>query len=105
VYERESDSALVLAAGVPDAWLTGAGVNVHGLSTWWGPLSYTATRDTSGITVQVLSGIRVPPGGLLVSRPGDQPVRVVTVNGAVTQADAAGAVVVRAVPAIVVFRP
>jgi hypothetical protein len=105
VYERESDSALVLAAGVPDAWLTGAGVNVHGLSTWWGPLSYTANRDTSGITVQVLSGIRVPPGGLLVSRPGDQPVRVVTVNGAVTQADAAGAVVVRAVPAIVVFRP
>ena len=24
VYERESDSALVLAAGVPDAWLTGS---------------------------------------------------------------------------------
>jgi hypothetical protein len=105
VYERESDSALVLAAGIPDAWLAGAGVNVRGLSTWWGPLSYTARRDTLGITVQISSGIRVPPGGLLVSRPGDEPAGIVTVNGAVTQGDAAGAVVVRAVPATIVFRP
>jgi hypothetical protein len=105
VYERESDSSLVLAAGVPDAWLTGAGVNVHGLSTWWGLISYTATQDTSGITVQISSGIRMPPGGLLVSRPGDRVARHVTVNGALARADSAGAVVVRAVPATIVFQP
>jgi hypothetical protein len=105
VYERESDSALVLAAGIPDGWLTGAGVNVHGLSTWWGPLSYTAAQDTSGVVVRISSGIRIPPGGLLVARPGDRVARSVTVNGGPARADSAGAVVVRAVPATVVFRP
>jgi hypothetical protein len=105
VYERESDSALVIAAGIPSAWLVGHGVDVHALSTWWGLLSYTVTQDAAGITVQISSGIRVPPGGLLVFRPGDQPARRVTVNGSATPTDSAGSVVVRAVPATIVFRP
>ena len=32
-YEREGDQALVLAAGVPPAWLAGPGITVKGLRT------------------------------------------------------------------------
>ena len=32
-YEREADDALVIAAGIPEAWLDGEGVSVRGLRT------------------------------------------------------------------------
>ena len=44
-YERENDRSLVLAAGVPVAWMDGAGVTVEGLRTPWGTLGYTLRRD------------------------------------------------------------
>ena len=105
VYERESDSALVIAAGIPDAWLTGSGVNVRRLSTWWGPITYTAARSDSGITVQISDGIHVPSGGLVVHTPGDTAARRATVNGVPASVDSAGAVLVRSVPARIVFMP
>src|SRR5690606_37836366 len=45
VYERESDQALVLAAGIPKAWLDGGGeVGVKRLPTWYGTLNYVLRR-------------------------------------------------------------
>ena len=40
-YERESDQSLVVADGVPVAWLAGEGVGVQGLRTPYGPLAYS----------------------------------------------------------------
>src|SRR5262249_7617964 len=40
-YERESDRALVIAAGIPAAWIDDKGVGVDRLRTPYGLLSYT----------------------------------------------------------------
>ena len=55
VYEREQDEALVLAAGIPDKWVTDpAGVEVVGMPTYYGNLNYTLkshATDDGGIEV------------------------------------------------------
>ncbi len=65
-YERESDRALVLAAGVPDAWITApGGVAVRRLPTPWGLLEYSLTAEGTGARLRVGAGITVPPGGIV----------------------------------------
>jgi hypothetical protein len=67
-YERESDDALVLGAGIPASWLD-RGVRVRGLRTIYGPLSFSARRVGERIVVNI-SGVRVPRGGIVVQMPG-----------------------------------
>jgi hypothetical protein len=67
-YERESDDALVLGAGIPLSWLD-RGVRVRGLRTIYGPLNFSARRSGKGIIVNI-SGIRVPRGGIVLQLPG-----------------------------------
>lgn len=87
-YERESEGALVIGAGVPLAWLSGGrGVRVERLRTSHGKLGYSMKRTARGIVVRVEPGIAVPPGGIVIVSPFD---------GHET--------VVRAVPAQVVIR-
>ena len=64
-YERESDDALVLGAGIPSSWLD-HGVRVRGLRTIYGPLNFSARRDGKRIVVNI-SGVRVPRGGIVVA--------------------------------------
>jgi hypothetical protein len=77
-YERASDEALVLAAGVPAAWLAGGEpVRVARLSTWWGPLDYELRRAGDGaLRMRVGGGLRVPPGGVVLAPPGAEPLTV-----------------------------
>jgi len=72
-YERESDQALVLAAGVPPEWLDEAGVTVQDLRTPYGLLSYSLKRQGTRVILRVVGGSRVPPGGLVLVWPGKQP--------------------------------
>jgi hypothetical protein len=67
-YERESDDALVLGAGIPSSWLD-RGVRVTGLRTIYGSLNFSARRDGRRIVVNI-SGVRVPRGGIVVQLPG-----------------------------------
>jgi hypothetical protein len=69
-YERESDSTLVLCAGVPEKWLTGDGLSVTGLQTRWGTVAYTLRRkgDIVRLTLDG-SALRVPPGGIEIAPP------------------------------------
>ena len=67
-YERESDDALVLGAGIPSSWLD-RGVRVRGLRTIYGPLNFSARRVGKRILVNV-SGVRVPRGGIVLQLPG-----------------------------------
>jgi hypothetical protein len=78
VYERASDQALVLAAGVPAAWLASEGpLRVARLSTWWGPLDYELRRAGPGaLRMRVSGGLSVPPGGVVLAPPGVAPVTV-----------------------------
>jgi hypothetical protein len=103
VYEREADSALVIGAGIPEAWLADSGVAVSRLSTWWGPLSYSAQRQGSVVTVAIAGGLRIPPGGLVIHSPGSLPFSRATVNGAPAALAPGGTVLVRSLPARIAF--
>ena len=105
-YERESDSSLVIGAGIPVSWvMERPGVTVRRLSTHYGPLSYTIRNEAGRARVSMSAGLTMPPGGVVVYSPFAQPVREVRVNGVASAIGTAGGVVVRSLPAEVVFQP
>jgi len=82
VQERAGDEALVLAAGVPEAWLAAPGVRVRGLATWWGPLDLTLVASGPARVRLAFGGaLRPPPGGLVIESPLPRPLREVVVDG------------------------
>ncbi|HET7458537.1 MAG TPA: hypothetical protein VFJ74_12880, partial [Gemmatimonadaceae bacterium] len=112
-YDRESDSALVVAAGVPAAWTTEApGVVVRGLRTPYGALDLTVRAEGDSLRVRVSGLTRVPPGGVVVRPPLRAGAARFTVEidgvavGGVHRDAASGEaeVVVRRLPATVTFR-
>ena len=80
-YERERDRAIVLAAGVPETWLDAAGVEVKGLATPYGPLSYSLRGEGDRILLTIGAIARVPPGGFVFARPARRPPGPALVNG------------------------
>jgi hypothetical protein len=82
-YERESDQALVLAAGIPRSWLEGGSeVGVKRLPTWYGTLSYKLGLEEPDKLRLVLSGdLALPSGKIILKAPADRPIRSVAVNG------------------------
>lgn len=104
-FERPADRALVVGAGVPASWLKDApeGVEVRGLRTPYGPLSYRLREANGALTLSIREGTRIPPGGVVFSLPPSAAGAAVTVDG--VEARAAGnEVVVRKLPAEVVVR-
>ncbi len=70
VHERESDDALVLAAGVPPAWLDDpAGISVTNWPTEFGSISYTLTRSGNTLTLEATGAPRTPAGGIAIWLP------------------------------------
>ncbi|MFL5640089.1 MAG: discoidin domain-containing protein, partial [Gemmatimonadaceae bacterium] len=81
-YERESDSSLVIGAGVRDEWVReDPGIRVSNLSTEYGPLNYDMRAVGKVVTLNLRTGIRMPPGGIVVYSPLDQPILSATVDG------------------------
>ena len=79
-YEHEGDRSLVLAAGVPMAWLQGEGVAIERLRTPYGPLSWqaraTAPAPGSAIEFEVQALRELPTGGLWLRGPWPASARV-----------------------------
>ena len=100
-YERESDHALVLAAGVVPAWLAvEPGVGVKRLPTYFGVLSYTLRSEGDGALRMRLTGdVNVPAGGIVLAPPLPRPLTAVTVNGKAQQDFGADTVTIREFPA------
>jgi hypothetical protein len=71
-YTRDVDQALVIAAGVPAAWLDGEGVSVEQLRTPYGELGYRFKRDGKRVSLELSPGLQVPPGGVMVKWPFDR---------------------------------
>ncbi len=88
-YEREADQSLVLAAGLAPEWLDGAGVQVTGMPTSRGSLSYSLRRvDAGTLRFEIGGGLRggglggAGPDGKMVLRPPlPAALRAVTVDG------------------------
>ena len=69
-YEREADQSLVIAAGVPAAWLDGDGIAIEHLRTPFGALSYALVRRDGRLRLEI-SGedFRMPAGGIVFAPP------------------------------------
>lgn len=97
-YERMEDEALVVAAGVPLAWLDEDEVIVDGLVTYWGTLGFTLRRTGDAVTIAV-RGDAAPPGGIVLEPPLGGRLRAAEVDGTPTES-----VVVRRCPAAATLR-
>jgi hypothetical protein len=103
-YDRDRDSTLVLAAGLPLAWIRGGGLEVHDLRTPYGRLNATFAERGDAVGVEIAGGLRVPPGGIVVLPPSRAPFHAVTIDGRAAALSSEGGAIVRRVPARVVFR-
>jgi len=100
-YERESDSTLVVGAGIPFEWARAAsGVTARGVHTWWGTLALTVRPVRHGVSL-IVGGVQ-PPGGIVVCAPFGRTPRAARVNGRAAPLRDGRAVIVRA-PAVVEF--
>ncbi|RMF72942.1 MAG: hypothetical protein D6744_16250, partial [Planctomycetota bacterium] len=82
VYERESDQALVLAAGVRDAWCEESeGVRVLAFPTHYGLITYSLRSAGASLVLELNSEITSPPGGIIIRNPKSTPIRAASVNG------------------------
>jgi hypothetical protein len=103
-YERESDSALVIGAGIPEVWLADSeSVGVEKLPTYYGPLTFRMRRTPRGASVEVSGGIDLPPGGVEVRAPLDQPPRAVLADGVEAVLERGAGVKVRTLPTRIDF--
>ncbi len=68
-YERDSDHALILAAGVPDSWIDSpGGVAVRHLPTPWGLLNYSLKKEGGSVKLRVGGELKLPPGGIVYGK-------------------------------------
>jgi hypothetical protein len=103
-YEREADSALVVGDGLAERWvMEQPGVSVKGLSTYFGPLTYSMRGRGDSVVVQVVGGLRVPAGGIVVRSPRSRPLRGAALNGKPAQVVEGREVVLRQLPATLTF--
>ena len=104
-YERDRDQTLVVAAGVPRAWIDDPeGIVLSGLRTRWGALSYRARTEDGVMLVDVAGGMVIPAGGVLLDLPLTRPPRRVTVDGHRIAAKL-GPIHIHSLPAHVEVRP
>jgi hypothetical protein len=79
-YERGTDRALVLGAGLAPEWLMGAGVRVSKMPTLYGSLSFSLrSLDRDKLRLEIPGGVAAK---MILRPPLSGPLRSVTVNGA-----------------------
>ena len=100
-YARDSDQSLVLAAGVPAAWLDDGGIEIENLRTPYGKLGYTLKRADGRIRLSIRQGLQLPSGGIVFAWPGDLPPGTTRIN-AVPAQWSNGELRIRSLPAEIV---
>ena len=83
-YEDDDSRALVIGAGVPEAWVREApGVGVASLPTHFGALDLQLIADGADRVRATFGGACSPPGGVVVVSPLARPLRGAIVDGVV----------------------
>ncbi|MFN8628069.1 MAG: discoidin domain-containing protein [Candidatus Binatia bacterium] len=105
-YERQSDRALVLAAGVPAWWLEdGAGIGVTNLPTYYGSLDLHLRREgRDALVITVGGALEIPPGGIVLDPPLAGPLAAAEVNGRAVSIGDPNCLTIDLCPARVVLR-
>jgi hypothetical protein len=103
-YDRGRDSTLVVAAGLPVEWIEGNGLRVRGLRTPYGPLTMAIVARGEAVEATIDGGVHLPPGGIVALPPTRKPLTAVTIDGRPATLTPEGGVIVRRVPARLVFR-
>ena len=99
-YERESDESLILAAGLAPEWIEGSGIQVNGMPTLYGRLSYSLRRmDSQTLRFQIGSRLRAR---VILRPPLAAPLRTVIVNGSACTSFDGDSVTVLQTPAEVI---
>jgi len=80
-YIREADDSIVLAAGIPAAWLDGEGIAIRDLRTPDGKLGYSLRRSGASLRLDVAKGLKLPAGGLVLPWPYKGEPGATTING------------------------
>ncbi len=87
-YEDDDSRALVVGAGVPEAWVREApGVGVRSLPTHFGALDLQLVADGADRVRATFGGACRPPGGVVLVSPLDRPLRSVIVDGVTRAAE------------------
>jgi len=86
-YTREIDDSIVLAAGIPSAWLGEGGIAIDGMRTPHGALGYRLRREGNQLQLDVPKGLRLPKGGLVLPWPYTGAPGRATINGKAAQWD------------------
>lgn len=105
VYDRESDGAHVLCAGIPDAWIKdSAGVRVERFQTYFGDLSYSLHVKGKSVVAEVSGGFDAEHHPLVMKSPLLDTLRSVLINGMVMRKSSAAEVSLTSLPASVEWR-
>jgi hypothetical protein len=104
VHERAPDGALVVAAGVPSAWLAGGEALRFRLPTAFGELALVMRDDGEGLLRARIDGPAAPPGGVVFAPPLPRPPSAAFVGGEPVPILEGGRVALRALPADVALR-
>jgi hypothetical protein len=105
-YVRESDGALVLAAGVPGGWLAApAGIEVRGLPTPRGTVGFALKAEGGAVVGRVEGAAGLAAGAPVLLMPPGGPFRAVEVRLGTVELRPDGALEVRSLPAEFTLRP
>lgn len=103
-YERERDSALVVASGIPDPWVTDTtGISVQGLRTSVGSLDLSLRPAGKRIVVDLSGTIDPSRSKVVLASPLSGKLRGVKIDGRSRRVPSAGEVTITRLPSKVEF--
>jgi hypothetical protein len=83
VYENESDSSLVIGAGLYKEWIDSPmGISFENLPTYYGNLSYSIKKENNNYKITIRGNLKIPSGKIILKNfnKGNTPMDVVINN-------------------------
>ena len=66
VYEDDSDSTLVLGAGLKDDWIDSPeGISINKMPTYYGDVSYTVKKSQNGYQIKIWGNLEIPEHSII----------------------------------------